>query len=54
MVFYFNIFEYIMYEFSAAITPVFSVTWSFRNPYLLKNHFLVVSMLKSVVLQKQL
>ncbi len=37
-VFYFNIFENIIYscvgkaEFSAAITSAFSVTWSFRNP----------------------
>ncbi len=32
-VFYFNIFENIIYfcTFSAAITPVFSVTWFFRN-----------------------
>ncbi len=34
---YFNIFEYVMYsfdgkaEFSAAISPVFGVTWSFIN-----------------------
>ncbi len=37
MVFYLNIFYNVVYfcdgkaEFSAAITPVFSVTWSFRN-----------------------
>ncbi len=37
-------------KFSAAITPVFSVTWSFRNhTNMLKKHVLL-SMFKTVVL----
>ncbi len=39
-------------EFSAAITPVFSVTWSFRNhsniPISAQEHFLLLSKLKTV------
>ncbi len=35
------------------ITPVFNVTWSFRNQYnMLKKHFLLLSLLKTVVLLK--
>ncbi len=39
-------------EFSEAITPVFSVTWSFRNhsDLVLKKHFWLLLMLKTVAL----
>ncbi len=43
IVLYFNIFENVIYsyddkgEFSAVVTPVFSVTWSFRNHYQLNS-----------------
>ncbi len=38
-------------EFSAAVTPVFSVPWSFRNhTNMLKKHVLLLSMFKTVVL----
>jgi len=37
--------------FLAAITPVFCVTWSFRNhSNMLKKYFFLLSMLKTVVL----
>ncbi len=45
MVFYLNIYFTVIYSF----TPVFSVTWSFRNHcnILIKKHFWLLSMLNS-------